>query len=263
MILPLYGAIGPLGARRRAAAAVLPPLDGVANVQGAYSLRRLRTAYTGPLVRLRRSTDNAESNFGYVSGTGLLDTAAIAAWLGAATGYATTWYDQGGGGFNLTQTTAANQPTYDNTGAFPKLNVELAPVGMVSELDILRPFTIYMVAVTTMLETVRNLQSRDVNAVFSNNRADGNAAYCLAPISSYSATGTLASSITIAGGVSSYYVENVDRTTNAAVNHDWRRLAVGSSGTNAEAGRCSLAEIVVGSAGRNSTITAEQMTTYD
>jgi hypothetical protein len=39
----------------------------------------------------------------------------LANWLGGATGYVTTWYDQSGKGNHATQTTAANQPKIDLT----------------------------------------------------------------------------------------------------------------------------------------------------
>lgn len=93
------------------AAAFVGPLDGLSNIIAAYSTRRLLSSYTGALIRLRRSSDNAESDFTY-DGAGDLDVATIAAWLGAATGYIKTWYDQSGNSYHVTQATAANQPTY-------------------------------------------------------------------------------------------------------------------------------------------------------
>jgi len=71
--------------------------------------RRWLTAYTGNLVRLRRASDNAESNFTYTA-TGELDLAAIATWAGGAS-YVVTVYDQKGAD-NVTQATAANQPLF-------------------------------------------------------------------------------------------------------------------------------------------------------
>lgn len=90
-------------------------LDGLSNIVGAYSVRRLRVAYTGALIRLRRSSDNAESDFGFLA-DGSLDAAAVSVWLGGGNGYATTWYDQSGNGRNLVQATADNQPLYVASG---------------------------------------------------------------------------------------------------------------------------------------------------
>lgn len=83
-------------------------LDMVPGAAAAYGLRRLRSAYNGPIINLRRSSDNAQSDF-YASAAGDLETAAITAWLSGATGYVSTWYDQSGNGNNATQTTAADQ----------------------------------------------------------------------------------------------------------------------------------------------------------
>lgn len=77
----------------------------------ALSLRRINTAYTGPLVRLRRSSDNAESDFGSGLPMGdFLDYTAIDAWAGGSTVTIATWYDQSGSGRHLTQPTASRQP---------------------------------------------------------------------------------------------------------------------------------------------------------
>ena len=79
----------------------------------AYSTRQLRTGQTNCL-RIRRASDNAEQDFGFVDGW--LDTASIATFLTATTGYAATWYDQSGSGNNATQSTAGSQPLYVAVG---------------------------------------------------------------------------------------------------------------------------------------------------
>jgi hypothetical protein len=85
--------------------------DAIANLVHVYEpARRTLTSYTGNLVRLRRSSDDAESDFGYM-GTGELNVAAIAAWLGGASGYVVTVYDQQGSD-NITQATGTAQPLY-------------------------------------------------------------------------------------------------------------------------------------------------------
>ncbi len=78
-------------------------------VRGAYGLRKLRGAYSGPAIRVRRSSDNAEVNIGF-DGSGNLDTAALASHVGAGQGFVVTWHDQSGNGQDMTQATAANQP---------------------------------------------------------------------------------------------------------------------------------------------------------
>jgi hypothetical protein len=91
-------------------------LDLYPNAAIAYSLRKLRSAYTGSAIRVRRSSDNAESDIGFTSG-GDLDTAALTSFCGSGNGFVTTWYDQSTGGNNLTQTTAANQPQIVSSGS--------------------------------------------------------------------------------------------------------------------------------------------------
>jgi trimeric autotransporter adhesin len=80
-----------------------------------YSTRRLRTAYAGPLVRVRRSSDNAEADVGY-GAAGWLDEASLLAHVGAGDGFVTTWYDQSGNGRDATQTTAVRQPSIATAG---------------------------------------------------------------------------------------------------------------------------------------------------
>ncbi len=81
----------------------------------AYSLRKLRNAYTGNAIRVRRSSDNAEADIGFTT-SGDLDTVALLAHCGAGNGFVTTWYDQSGNGRNATQTTAGSQPHIVNAG---------------------------------------------------------------------------------------------------------------------------------------------------
>lgn len=83
-------------------------LDLYGNGTAAYSLRKLRTAYAGSAIRVRRSSDNAEQDIGF-SGNDL-DTSALTTFVGANNGFVTTFYDQSGNARNATQATAANQP---------------------------------------------------------------------------------------------------------------------------------------------------------
>jgi hypothetical protein len=87
----------------------------------AYSLRRLSSTYTGNLIRVRRLIDNAEQNIGYNS-SNVLDTAALLSFVGASSGFITTWFDQSGNGQNATQTVAISQPRIVNLGTLDTLN---------------------------------------------------------------------------------------------------------------------------------------------
>jgi hypothetical protein len=84
------------------------PLNGMtATAAAAYSTRLVRSAYTGPCMNVRRESDNATQDIGFVNGT--LDTASLLAFVGAYDGYVVTWYDQSGNGNHATQSTAAAQ----------------------------------------------------------------------------------------------------------------------------------------------------------
>lgn len=60
--------------------AAYPPLDRL-DAAAAYSTRRLRTAYTGPALRVRRSLDNGEADIGFTGNN--LDTAALMSFVGS------------------------------------------------------------------------------------------------------------------------------------------------------------------------------------
>ncbi len=88
-------------------------LDLYPGAAAAYSLRALRASWlASAVVRVRRSSDNAESDFTAAQITdGTLTT-----WTGAGNGFVVTWYDQSGNTRNATQSTAANQPRIVNAG---------------------------------------------------------------------------------------------------------------------------------------------------
>jgi hypothetical protein len=85
----------------------------------AYSMRLINSGYSGELIRLRRSSDNVESDFGSGLSMGeFLDYSAIDTWLSGATAYIVTWYDQSGQGRDITQSTAGNQPVLSASASF-------------------------------------------------------------------------------------------------------------------------------------------------
>lgn len=97
-----------------------PPLDQIAPASAAFSLRRIRSAYTGPAVRVRRFSDNAEADIGFTS-AGNLNTVDLLAFCGTSSGFDATWYDQSGNGRNLRQATQAAQPRIVNAGVIDLL----------------------------------------------------------------------------------------------------------------------------------------------
>ena len=100
---------------------------GVASRQGAYSTRIV--GFGGPLMRVRRNSDNEEVDVrGDANGNISLSSPIIGGsenetfgeYVGTASGYCTTWYDQFNTGLyqnNLTQATAADQPMIVSGGS--------------------------------------------------------------------------------------------------------------------------------------------------
>lgn len=95
-------------------------LDDYPNAAAAYSVRKLRSAYTGSAIRVRRSSDNTEQDIGFVNNA--LDTSSLTSFCGSGNGFVTTWYDQSGNARNATQTTAANQPQIVSSGSVLNIN---------------------------------------------------------------------------------------------------------------------------------------------
>lgn len=95
-------------------------LDTYSGATAAYSLRKLNTSYTGYAIRVRRSSDNASQDIGFVNGN--LDTTSISSFVGANDGFVSIWYDQSGNGYNLLQATSTNQFRIVLSGTIDTLN---------------------------------------------------------------------------------------------------------------------------------------------
>ena len=70
-----------------------PLLDTYTGAAAAYSLRKLRTAYTGDAVEVYNGSSYADIGFNVF---GELDTVALAAHCGSNDGFVSKWYDQAG-----------------------------------------------------------------------------------------------------------------------------------------------------------------------
>lgn len=94
----------------------------------AFSLRTpAGCTYNGPLIRVRRSSDNSELNIFALStldinGNRVLDTVSLLSFVGAGSGFVTTWYDQSGNNRNATQTDSTRQPRIVNAGVLETMN---------------------------------------------------------------------------------------------------------------------------------------------
>ena len=80
----------------------------------AIGLRKLRSAYSGDAIRVRRASDNSEQDIGF-SGESL-DTSTLATFCAGTNGYIRTWYDQSGNGNDIVQTSTGLQALiYDSS----------------------------------------------------------------------------------------------------------------------------------------------------
>jgi hypothetical protein len=106
--------------------------------------------YTGDCMRIRRASDNAETDIGF---DGIdLDTAAIATFCSGTNGFVKVWYNQDGSGNHATQTTTGSQPKiYDaSTGvmlknALPAIDFDGTDDDLLVGVDV-RVFTSFSIA---------------------------------------------------------------------------------------------------------------------
>jgi len=74
------------------------PLDDFPDAEAAYSFRRLRSDFTGSVVKLKRTFDSTSQEFTFASGSDYLDTGSADSFCSAGGGLCTIeyWYDQSG-----------------------------------------------------------------------------------------------------------------------------------------------------------------------
>ena len=79
-----------------------------------YSFRLLSDCYNGKCVNIRRSSDNATSDIGFLNG--FADTSALKTFLSSSDGFVVTFYDQSLHGWNVTQAGTTAQPKIATAG---------------------------------------------------------------------------------------------------------------------------------------------------
>ena len=79
-----------------------------------FSLRLLKSDYTGYCIKVRRSSDDTTQDIGFVDGS--LDIDSLLSFVGSGSGYVHTWYNQGSENANFVQTTNTKQPRIVNSG---------------------------------------------------------------------------------------------------------------------------------------------------
>ena len=122
-------------------------LDDYPNAAAAYSVRLLKSDYTGPLVRIRKDTvGQPEKDFypdfnnelSLNSGDGGGTT--LGSWIGSNNGYVVTWYSQAGiSGRDATQSSASAQPQIVSSGSLLTINSKPALLGSNSYYNISVP----------------------------------------------------------------------------------------------------------------------------
>jgi hypothetical protein len=100
--------------------------------QRAYSTRKLRSAYSGSAIQVRRSSDNTTMDIGFVGNN--LDTATLLTFAGSGDAAVSIWYDQSGSGFNLTQATTTKQAKIVVAGVLQLVGPNRAGVKFASSL---------------------------------------------------------------------------------------------------------------------------------
>jgi hypothetical protein len=90
---------------------------GKSSIRTILALYLAKDTYTGPCIKLRRSSDSATVDF-YCDSRGAFGTAVGATgtsydiWIGTDTAFVTQWYDQSGNANHATQTTTTSQPIF-------------------------------------------------------------------------------------------------------------------------------------------------------
>lgn len=95
-------------------------LDTYTDAAMAYSLRKLRSDYSGYCIRVKRSSDNADQDIGFVNG--VLNETALTSFIGSGDGRVVTWYDQSGNGHDALSYVASRAPLIVVSGSVNKLN---------------------------------------------------------------------------------------------------------------------------------------------
>src|SRR6056300_1526494 len=87
-------------------------LDLVPGAAAAYSLRSLRNSYAGPVVTVRRSSDDAEEDFTAAE----VADGTLAAFCGAGDWFVKQWWDQSGNARHAVAAADANEPQIVDSG---------------------------------------------------------------------------------------------------------------------------------------------------
>lgn len=129
-------------------------LDTVPNASIAYGLRRLSIITSNKCIRVCRSIDNAELDIGFDDYWGI-DKSALLAFCAGGNGYVTTWYDQSGNNYHMSQPILNQQPEIVLNGIYNENGILFDGVN-----DLLRTDHVGALALT------KNIPGLTMNAVY-------------------------------------------------------------------------------------------------
>ena len=94
----------------------VPFASDFVTVYAAWGVRKMVRGYSGQAIRVRRSSDDAETDIGFVGKD--LDVSALLAHVGAGDGFVKNIYDQSGNSKDFEQLTATYQPKIVSSGSY-------------------------------------------------------------------------------------------------------------------------------------------------
>jgi hypothetical protein len=206
-----------------------PPflLDLYPNAASAYSLRKLRTAYTGSAIRVRRASDNAEQNIGFDSNGGL-NTASLSSFCSGTTGHITTWYDQTTNAKNLTQASALLQPIIFIAGNTIVTNNKPA-ITFNGTSNILSNATFAMNQPSTHILVMKNNASVNSHIIDFDGSGGRQVDFIPSGIFSIFAGATLSSGVSV--GTSQKLFFSIFNSISSLIRDNSTQVAAGNSGT--------------------------------
>lgn len=140
-------------------------LDSYTSAAFAYSVRKIKCGYSGNCLKVRRSSDDTETDIGFTV-DGNLDTATMKTFVGVYNGFISIWYDQSGNGNNAIQSTTGTQPQIINSGVIyrqngiPSIFMESRYFGLTTSVTATYPWSSFIVQKNLMPEVLVYLLGR-------------------------------------------------------------------------------------------------------
>lgn len=185
-----------------------------------------------------------------------LDASEAATIVPDGSGNVQMWIDKSGAGNHATQPTAGERPVLNPTAMngqpavrFDNANNE--GLSVADTLSLGRPYTVFTVDQYYGAEQRRTLQSRDGGFNWLTGKWGGRNAYYAGgfvndPDANWAGTGNVAIGDAVGNATSSrYWINGIDRTTNAGPTGSPGHLGLGSEGTYNEQSQADVAEVIV------------------